>query len=70
MVTEEVRHMFGETEIQRVEVWRYEWSSSQRLRMMFPSVATYLVFKASECREFGKLRLRRGQNRGNKALTG
>jgi len=70
MVTEEVRHMLGETEIQRVEVWRYEWSSSQRLRMMFPSVATYLVFKASECREFGKLRLRRRQNRRSRALTG
>jgi len=70
MVTEEVRNMLEDTEIQRVEAWRREWSSSQRLRTMFPSVATYLVFKASECREFGKLRLRRGQKRGNKALTG
>jgi hypothetical protein len=62
--------MFRETEIQRVEVWRHEWSSSQRLRTMFPSVATYLVFKASECREFGKLRPRRKQEHRSKALTG
>jgi|GEM_PF-1305863 len=70
MVTEEVRNMLEDTEIQRVEAWRREWSSSQRLRTMFPSVATYLVFKASECREFGKFRLRRRQNRCSKALTG
>lgn len=61
MVPEEAKHVFGETEIQRVELWRNEWSSSESLRTTFPSVATYLVFKASECREFGKLRPRRRQ---------
>lgn len=70
MVTEEVSHMLEETEIQRVELWRNEWSSSQSLRMMFPSVATYLVFKASECREFGKLRPRRRQEPRSKTLMG
>ena len=62
--------MFGETEIQRVELWRHEWNSSQSLRTTFPSVATYLVFKASECREFGKLRLGRRQEQHSKALAG
>ncbi len=62
--------MFGETEIQRVEVWRNEWNSSQSLHTTFPSVATYLVFKASECREFGRLRSRRRQGHRSKALMG
>ena len=70
MGTEEVRHMFGETEIQRVELWRHEWNSSQSLRTTFPSVATYLVFKASECREFAKLRPGRRQEQRCKAVTG
>ena len=61
--------MFEETEIQRVEVWRQEWNASQSLRTMFPSVATYLVFKASECREFGKLRPGRRQDQRSKVLV-
>jgi len=62
--------MFGEIEIQRVELWRHEWNSSQSLRTTFPSVATYLVFKASECREFAKLRPGRRQEQRCKAVTG
>ena len=62
--------MFRETEIQRIELWRHEWNASQSLRMMFPSLATYLVFKASECQEFGKLRPSRRHERRGKVLTG
>ena len=62
--------MLGETEIQRVELWRHEWNSSESLRTTFPSLATYLVFKASECGEFGKLRPSRRLGRRSKPFMG
>lgn len=47
--------------LQRVEQWREEWAGSDQLRNRFPELATYLVFRASECEEFrwGRSRLAR-----------
>lgn len=42
----------------RVRRWKEEWSSSPRLQQEFPSLATFLVFRASDCELFHRSRYR------------
>jgi len=41
-----------------IQRWKQDWEHSPDLREKFPSQATYLVYRASECLEFQKLRKR------------
>lgn len=42
----------------RVRRWKEEWSTSPALQQQFPSLATFLVYSASECRSFQRQRSR------------
>lgn len=49
--------MFLESRIHFVEQWKQEWGNSPKLRVKFPSLATYLVYCASESGVFRKSKM-------------
>lgn len=50
--------VYSEANLMQVRRWKAEWSNSPLLQQQFPSLATFLVFRASDCRSFHRPRCR------------
>ncbi len=52
----QVNDMSLHAKMGQVERWKREWKHSHGLRLRFPSLATYLVYRASDSHTFQKAR--------------
>ena len=50
--------MYSEANLMQVRRWKAEWFNSPVLKQQFPSLATFLVFRASDCESFHRQRSR------------
>lgn len=50
--------VYSEANLMQVRRWKVEWFNSPALQQRFPSLATFLVYSASECQSFQRHRSR------------